>query len=77
VGVELKDCLTGGFAGEVFRSLVAEKEIKEHGRRAELPRAELVSLRAMQETFMRASGCESSANVPSEPTTRILRSSSA
>ena len=43
----------------------------------EVPRPELASVLAIQETFMRASGCESSANVPSEPTMRMLRSSSA
>ena len=76
-GVELQDRLPGSFFGEVFRSLLAEEEVEGDAASATgTPRAELVSVFAMQDTFMRARGWESSAKVPSEPTTRMLRSSS-
>ena len=76
--IKLQNRLPRRFLGEVLGVFSPKK--KSRATRPpppELPRAELPSVLAMQETFMRASGCESSAKVPSEPITRILRSSSA
>ena len=81
--IELQNRLPRGFFGKELRSFVAEEEVERNppaaarGSTSRRLAAELASVFAMQETFMRASGCESSANVPSEPTTRMVRSSSA
>ena len=76
--VQLQDRLAGGLFGEILGSLFAEKEVESDASAAAGAAAggSCRSVLAMQETFMRARGWESSAKVPSEPTTRMLRNSS-
>ena len=76
--IELQNRLPRGLFRKKFRRLFAKEKIKSHSAASAGTAApRMVSVLAMQETFMRASGCESSANVPSDPTTKIFRSSSA
>ena len=66
----LAKCSGEAFAVEVFQRHTAAA--------AGVPRAEpALSDFAMQKTLMRASGCASSAKLPSEPITRMRRISSA
>jgi len=77
-GIELQNRLPRCFAGEVFwrRNGSEKNSMATRPPPPELPRAELVSVLAMQPTLNRARGWESSANVPSEATIKIRRSSS-
>ncbi len=78
--VELNDRLPCCFLGEMLRRCLALEVVQAPRvrRRPALPRAEPdASDLAMQKTLMRASGCESSAKLPSEPITRMRRNSSA
>ncbi len=76
--VQLNNRLPRRFLGEMLRSLLAEEEVKRYAAAAAGAAAGGIAARSWRcsATFKRASGWESSAKVPSEPITRILRISS-
>ena len=78
--VELQNRLPRRFIGEMLRRFFGQEELERDASAAactcRAPNSALSDF-AMQKTLMRAIGCTSSAKVPSEPMTRMRRSSSA